>query len=200
MIRPLFLPGVSSSWTGCSCAIVTTAFTFEDSMHRTLIASAFALAVAIGCRTAPQAPVRLQGDATSLARLAGTWSGQYWGGSGGRGGSLSFSLRGGSDSLYGDVTMVDPRGQQIRAADPAGVHATHVRSSQQLRIDFVAIRTDSVRGVLEPYVAPDCECTVTTTFTGQIRGNQIAGTFQTRNGGRVQAEGSWEMKRTGDVN
>ena len=37
-----------------------------------------------------------------MARLAGAWTGQYWGGAGGRGGSLAFSLRSGSDSLYGD--------------------------------------------------------------------------------------------------
>jgi len=165
-------------------------------MHRTLV-GALAVFLVTGCQSTPQRPVRLAGDPASLARLAGTWSGQYWGGGGGRGGSLSFTLRSGSDSLYGDVAIVDPRGQTIRAADPASVHAAHVASPQQLRIDFVAVRADSVRGVLEPYVAPDCECTVNTTFFGQVRGDEIKGTFQTRNGGRVQAEGSWEMKRTG---
>ena len=165
-------------------------------MHRTLI-GALAVAFLAGCQSTPQRPVHLEGDPTSLARLAGSWTGQYWGGSGGRGGSLSFTLRSGSDSLYGDVSMVDPRGQTIRAADPASVHAQHVASPQQLRIDFVTIRADSVRGVLEPYVAPDCECTVNTTFVGQVRGNEMKGTFQTRNAGRVQAEGSWEMKRSG---
>jgi len=165
-------------------------------MHRVLV-GALAVFLVTGCQSTPQRPVRLEGDPASLARLAGTWSGQYWGGAGGRGGSLSFTLRSGSDSLYGDVAMVDPRGQTIRAADPASVHAMHVASPQQLRIDFVAVRADSVRGVLEPYIAPDCECTVNTTFFGQVRGNEIKGTFQTRNGGRVQAEGSWEMKRTG---
>ena len=165
-------------------------------MHRTLV-GALAVFLVTGCQSTPQRPVRLAGDPASLARLAGAWSGQYWGGSGGRGGSLSFTLRSGSDSLYGDVAIVDPRGQTIRAADPASVHAAHVASPQQLRIDFVAVRADSVRGVLEPYIAPDCECTVNTTFFGQVRGNEIKGTFQTRNGGRVQAEGSWEMKRTG---
>ena len=162
---------------------------------RRMMIGGLALALAVGCHSTPQAPVRLQGDPASLARLAGAWSGQYWGGAGGRGGSLAFSLRSGSDSLYGDVTMIDPRGQTIRAADQTGVHALHASSAQQLRIDFVAIRADSVRGVLEPYVAPDCECAVTTTFLGRVKGDQIAGTFQTRNGGRVQAEGSWEMKR-----
>ena len=75
----------------------------------------------------------------------------------------------------------------------------HVRSPQQLRIDFVAIQADSVRGVLEPYIAPDCECTVSTTFVGQVRGDDIKGTFVSRTGGRVRAEGQWEMKRVGDA-
>ena len=163
--------------------------------HTTL--GMLALAVVAACHTAPQAPVRLQGDLASMARLAGSWSGQYWGGAGGRGGSLSFTLKSGSDSLYGDVSLIAPRGAPIRAADASGVHAMHVASPQQLRIDFVAIRADSARGVLEPYIAPDCQCAVSTTFVGQVSGDEIKGTFQTRNAGRVQAEGTWEMKRTG---
>jgi hypothetical protein len=165
-------------------------------MRRTQLGS-LAVALVLGCQSAPQTPVRLQADPASLAHLAGTWTGEYWNGAGGRGGSLSFALRGGTDSLYGDVTMIDPRGQTIRSADPSDVHAQHVRSPQQLRIDFVAVQSDSVRGMLEPYVAPDCDCTVSTTFFGRLSGNRITGTFQTRGGGRVLAEGSWEMKRTG---
>jgi hypothetical protein len=160
---------------------------------------AIALALAAGCRSTPQAPVQLQGDPAALARLAGSWTGQYWGGAGGRGGSLSFMLRSGTDSAYGDVTMVDTRGQAIRPADTQGVHSAHVSSPQQLRIDFVAIHADSVRGTLEPYIGPDCECTVNTIFSGQVRGSEIKGTFQSRSGGRVQAEGAWEMKRVGDA-
>jgi hypothetical protein len=166
-------------------------------MRRTLLGG-LAVALAVGCRTVPQMPVQLQGDPTSIAWLAGSWSGQYWGGAGGRGGSLSFLLRSGTDSLYGDVTMLDPHGQQLRPADPTDVHALHVHSPQQLRIDVIRVQADSIRGVLEPYVAPDCECTVTTTFTGRVAGDRITGSFQSRAGGRVRAEGSWEMTRTGD--
>jgi hypothetical protein len=167
-------------------------------MGRTLIGG-LALALIVGCRSVPQTPVPLQGDAASIAHLAGNWVGEYWGGAGGRGGSLSFSLRSGTDSLYGDVTMVDPAGQQIRSADPSDAHAQHVRAPNQLRIDFVAARSDSVRGVLEPYIAPDCQCAVSTTFFGHLKDGTITGTFQTRNAGRVQAEGRWEMKRVGDA-
>jgi len=166
---------------------------------RRIIIGSVALALAAGCRTVPSPSVRLQGDPTSITRLAGKWAGEYWGGAGGRGGSLGFSLRAGSDSLYGDVTMVDPHGQQLRAADPMDVHRMHVQSSQTLRVDFVAVQADSVRGVLEPYISPDCACTVSTTFFGQLLGNQITGRFETRNGGMVRAEGFWELKRVADA-
>jgi hypothetical protein len=167
-------------------------------MRRTLLGG-FAVALAVGCRTIPQMPVQLQGDPTSIAWLAGSWTGEYWGGAGGRGGSLSFTLRSGTDSLYGDVTMIDPHGQQVRPADPMDVHALHVRSVQQLHIDVVRVEADSIRGMLEPYVAPDCDCTVTTIFTGRVAGDRISGTFTSRAGGRVRAEGLWEMKRVGDA-
>ena len=163
-------------------------------MRRTLIGSLAFVAV-VACKTAPPTPVQLQGDPRSIAGLAGSWTGEYWGAAGGRGGSLAFTLRAGTDSLFGDVTMVDPRGQAVRAADPTDVHAMHAASSQSLRIDFVAVRADSVRGTLEPYIAPDCECSVNTTFFGQVRSDKIAGTFVTRSAGRVRAEGSWEMRR-----
>jgi len=163
-------------------------------MRRAIIAGMVATAL-VGCRTTSATPVRLQGEPSSIAQLAGRWTGEYWNGSGGRGGSLGFSLRAGSDSLYGDVAMLDPRGQQLRAADPMDVHALHVSSPTQLRIDLVVARGDSVRGVLEPYISPDCECAVTTTFFGQLRGNRIDGRFETRNAGRLRAEGKWELER-----
>jgi len=166
---------------------------------RRVIVGSLAIALAAGCRSMPATPVLLQGSPVAIARLAGTWVGEYWGGAAGRGGSLSFSLRAGSDSLFGDVTMVDPHGQQLRPADPMGVHRTHVQSSQYLRIDIVMAQGDSVRGVLEPYISPDCECTVSTTFFGAVKGDQIAGRFETRNRGEVRAAGSWELKRVGDA-
>jgi hypothetical protein len=161
---------------------------------RRAIFSVLAAALVAGCQS-HQMPVRLQGDAVAIASLAGRWTGEYWGGGGGRGGSLAFTLRSGSDSLYGDVTMIDPKGQHLRAADPTEAHQMHVQSTQGLRIDFAAIRADSVRGMLEPYIAPDCSCAVSSTFYGRVQGNRITGRFETRNAGRVLAEGSWEMKR-----
>ena len=163
---------------------------------RSAIVGSVALLLAVGCGGTSM-PVRLQGDPVSIAWLAGSWTGEYWGGTG-RGGSLSFTLRSGSDSLYGDVTMMDLAGQPMRSADPEHVR-TRVNSPRQLRIDFVAIQADSIRGTLEPYVLPECECVVSTTFVGQVRGSQITGSFETRQAGRLRAEGSWEMKRVADA-
>ena len=160
-------------------------------MRRTIIGSLAVLLLA--CRSTPSTPVRLQGEPSAIAKLAGTWAGEYWNGSGGRGGSLAFTLRSGSDSLY--VTMIDPKGQQLRAADPMDVHRMHVQSPQGLRIDFASVQADSVRGVLEPYISPDCECAVSTTFLGRVRADRIDGRFETRSAGRLRAEGKWELKR-----
>jgi hypothetical protein len=165
----------------------------EVLMRRTIVTT-LAVTLAIGCQSQFM-PVKLQGDPFSISSLVGDWTGEYWGAAGGRGGSLAFTLRSGSDSLYGDVTMADPAGQPIRAADAADAHHAHVSSSQQLRIDFVSAQADSVRGTLEPYISPDCQCIVSTTFMGQVIGNQMKGIFTTRNAGRVRAEGTWEMKR-----
>jgi hypothetical protein len=164
-------------------------------MRTTLAALAVLLAVDCGGQSMP---VRLQGDPVSIAWLAGSWTGQYWGGASGRGGSLAFELRSGSDSLYGDVTMVGSAGQPLHPADPMEVHRMHVQSAQQLRIDFVAAQADSVRGTLEPYVSPECDCIVTTRFLGHVRGDRITGTFETRSAARVMAVGEWEMRRVGD--
>jgi hypothetical protein len=159
-------------------------------------AIAFAMAFAIGCHT-QSTPVPFRGDPVSITRLAGSWTGEYWGGAAGRGGSLAFTLRSGTDSLFGDVTMVSSTGQPLRPADPVEAHRAHVQTAQQLRIDFVAAQADSVRGTLEPYISPDCECIVGTAFVGQVHGDAISGTFETRNAGRVIATGRWEMHRVG---
>jgi hypothetical protein len=58
-----------------------------------------------------------------------------------------------------------------------------------LPIDFVAVHADVVENALEPYVSPDCDCIVSTTFVGQVRGDEIAGSFAKRSAGRVITEG-----------
>lgn len=152
--------------------------------------------LALACSSQPLSSVRLQGDPRSIASLAGRWGGEYWGASAGRRGSLSFEVRPGTDTLYGDVTLMDALGNMVRPADPADVHRLHVRAPQLLRIEFVMASQDSLRGVLEPYVSPDCDCVVTTSFAGALDKDRITGTFETRSASvGVLAHGFWRMER-----
>jgi hypothetical protein len=161
-------------------------------MKRTL--ACLALVVIAGCQSRSPA-VRLQGEPVVLARLVGEWDGQYWGGSSGRSGVLSFSLASGSDTLYGDVTMLGSQGQRLNAIESPDVHKAHVRVAQSLRVDFVRVAEDAVAGTLEPYRAPDCDCVVSTTFRGRVVADTISGTFVTRDAGTVLSEGSWRVVR-----
>lgn len=153
------------------------------------------LVLLAACRSATPV-VRLQGEATSMAWLAGAWDGEYWGRTG-RTGTLAFYLPSGTDSLYGDVTMLSTLGQPMIAADPMERHRQHVRSAQSLSISVVAVGGNVITGTLEPYVSPDCDCIVTTTFTGRIVGDTIDGRFVTRGSDGLLTEGEWRVTRRG---
>jgi hypothetical protein len=95
--------------------------------------------------------------------------------------------------------MLDAAGMQLQPAEPADVHRMHVHGPQLLRVDLVVAYRDSIRGVLEPYIAPDCRCTVSTTFTGQVTGNVLEGIFETRSSSALPGVGRWRVTRTGST-
>lgn len=158
------------------------------------ITAVLSLVLLAGCRSATPS-VRLQGEPVAIAWLAGEWVGEYRGAAAGRSGSISFYLPSGTDSLYGDVTMLTSAGQPMMSADVLERHRLHVRSAQSLRIDFVSVGGGTVTGTLEPYVSPDCGCVVTTTFTGRITGDTIDGVFVTRAPSGLLLEGAWQVTR-----
>ncbi|NUP57198.1 MAG: hypothetical protein HOQ17_05920 [Gemmatimonadaceae bacterium] len=158
------------------------------------ILGALSLAAVAACRYQPT-PVPLQGEAQSIAALRGKWSGEYWGTTSERRGSLSFTISATADSAFGDVIMLTPQGQQLRPVDAGDRHRLHTASAQALRIDFVRIGAGMVSGTLEPYIAPDCECQVSTTFTGNVLGDTIRGTFITNRRQGGNRDGMWMMTR-----
>lgn len=161
---------------------------------KTRLASAALLASA-ACHFQPT-PVPLSGARSSIATLAGTWSGSYRGTESGRTGSIEFSIRVTADSAFGDVSM-DP-GPEARVFNPVDDPATHLRHAggpRLLAIRFVDIVGGDVEGALEPYVAPDCECTVRTTFTGRVLGDTVRGTFVTRSPMIAPQSGVWAVAR-----
>jgi hypothetical protein len=149
-----------------------------------------------GCAYRPT-PIELQAEPADVAAMAGTWEGTYVGRESGRSGTILFTLAAGKDSAYGDVLMESAWPSQIVAADMAsGEHSLHARAPHLLLIRFVAIRGGFVEGMLEPYVAPDCQCTVNTVFRGYRDGERISGDFTTRGPMGLLQKGKWNARRT----
>jgi hypothetical protein len=158
------------------------------------VAAAMLLLGLLGCAGAP-APVPLYGDA---ARLAGNWRGQYTSAESGRSGSIAFRLEMGRDTARGDVLMFVPRAPgEAPSFEPAGARAVPVPpDARPLRIRFVQVEEDRVRGILDPYPDPGCGCTVETVFVGRLTGDVINGTFTTRRLDRDQLQhGAWRVRR-----
>jgi hypothetical protein len=148
----------------------------------------------VACRYQPP-PVLLHGTPPEIAALAGDWSGEYSGAQSGRTGSISLRITAGRDTALGDVTMVGSTGQNLVAAHDARSHLAHARSADVLRVTFVRVAEGRVSGALEPYTAPDCQCVVTTTFSGAIDGDAIEGTFVTRAATGLEQTGRWRVTR-----
>src|SRR4051812_25189039 len=148
-------------------------------MSRLSILSA-AVVLVSGCHYNPT-PVPMSGDRSSIARVAGEWNGTYRGTESGRNGSISFNIRSNADSAFGDVLMEPPPGMaNVQPADDPVAHQRHARGPKLLAIKFVDISGGDVEGALEEYVAPDCDCIVSTRFTGRVIGDTIRGGFVTR--------------------
>lgn len=154
-----------------------------------------AVLVASGCRYRPE-PIPIGGARFEIARLAGAWVGEYSGTVSGRSGSISFTLKAGTDSAFGDVLMMAAGSlNPVMAADSRIDHRSHANSAQVLRVSFVSVANGRVFGTLEPYIAPDCECEVRTTFDGAIGTDAIEGTFVTRAPGGLEQTGRWRVMR-----
>jgi hypothetical protein len=134
----------------------------------------FALAFVFACGGS-QKSVPVQGKDMDLAKIAGDWEGEYKGNESGRSGPVSFSLSMGSHTAEGQVIM--------GGATP-------------LKISFFKVQNNEVKGTIQPYTDPNCQCEVETTFLGTVVGDNIDGTFETKLGttGQVQT-GTWNAAR-----
>ncbi len=164
----------------------------------TLLVLAGILALAVGCVMNPP-PVPVQGDASSVAELAGRWEGDYRGDESGRSGSIVFELAADRDTAWGDVLMIPVRGEDelwTGEVPPGVVRGVRRPDDQPLRIAFVRVWGGEVNGTLDPYRDPECGCVLETTFTGIQRENVIEGTYRSRHSmtGRVQS-GRWQVRR-----
>ena len=156
--------------------------------------------VSLACASKPT-PVTVTGDPGDRASLAGKWSGEYNSPATGRSGSIVFNLSRSGDAANGDVVMIPkgygkalmPYGNTTTAA---GTTVQSTPASQVLTIKLVRVNGDMVSGVLDAYRDPECDCPVVTTFTGNLNGDTIEGTFTTRGSVNTPQTGTWRVKRT----
>lgn len=138
------------------------------------IAIALFLAAACG---GSQKSVEVKGGDGELAKLAGTWSGDYRGLESGRSGTIDFALELGRHTAVGEIHMGAP-------------------DAPALKIEFVAIAGGQVSGTIAPYTDPNCQCEVQTTFTGVADGDAIAGSFSTKVSATGDTQtGEWRVER-----
>jgi hypothetical protein len=78
---------------------------------------------------------------------------------------------------------------------PKGVENPNV-IPQVLNINFVNAAGGVLRGTMDPYNDPSCNCEVQTTFVGRQTGDTIEGTFSTTPGGNAPiTTGRWKITR-----
>jgi hypothetical protein len=162
----------------------------EDHMRSRSIVVFSVLAVATTACGYRAVPVVLQGSPADVRTLAGEWDGRYGGAASGREGSIWMRVSARGDSAIGDVQMLSYTGVALRAAHGPDEHRAHAPTADILQIVFVRVADDRVSGALEPYVAPDCGCEVTTTFTGRITDKGLDGRFVTA-GARIGTQSGW---------
>ncbi len=154
-------------------------------------------ALALDACGASRTPVPLVGTSGDVSALSGEWAGDYSSAESGRSGSISFTLRAATDSAFGDVVMI-PAGlgrplMPWRGENMTG--AAQVPTPTVLTIRFVRVEQGHVSGTLDPYADPQSGARLLTTFSGELKGNTISGTYTTRLPSGDTQTGRWTVQR-----
>ena len=127
------------------------------------------------------APVPVVGDSWSITDIAGEWTGEYRGTNNNRTGSIYFKLAAGRDTAFGDVVMAPRLSLNGAYTDHSPIVPRVPKDRPRtLFIRFVRVENDRVSGVMDPYLSPDCDCLLSTAFSGVRRGDRIQGTYVTQ--------------------
>ena len=146
-----------------------------------------------GCSSAPAPEIAVHASERYLEKLAGSWSGNYWSATTGRRGRITFELEQSDGAAHGEVIMIPANRQQFEPA----YEAHDLRASPRpLHIEIIRAKDNQVTGTLEPYRDPDCDCLLSTSFIGTIRGDEIEGEFVSLGGpGHIKQTGRWKIER-----
>ena len=137
------------------------------------------LSLASGC-AAGLPSVAVKGSTPDRARLAGEWQGNFEALRSDLKGTIAFSLDAGRHTGSGAMTMTVPGEAQPRA----------------LALDYIQVAEGSVKGKVEAYKDPQCDCMVETEFEGALAGDLIEGTYTSRMVGTDKSRaGFWSVQR-----
>ncbi len=162
------------------------------------------LPLALSACGASRAPVPVVGAAADVSALTGDWSGAYSSAQSGRSGSISFTLRATDDSAFGDVIMVPSASgvplkpwssQQTGGGGAQPTGANQAPPSTILKIRFVRVESSHVSGTLDPYADPQTGARLLTTFSGELKGDSITGSYSTRLPSGDTQTGQWSVQR-----
>ncbi len=146
------------------------------------------LALTLSACGASRSPVPLVGAASDVSALTGEWAGDYSSAESGRSGSISFTLRAAGDSAFGDVVMIPTAwGRPLmpyREGNTAGAVGNQQPTSTVLTIRFVRVEPD-----------PQTGARLLTTFSGELSGKTITGTYTTRLPSGDTQTGRWTVQR-----
>lgn len=157
------------------------------------------MALALAACGASRSPVPVVGASSDVSALTGDWAGEYSSAESGRSGSISFTLRSAGDSAFGDVVMIPAAtGRPLTPyQQPNMAGSSQTPASTVLTIRFVRVQQGHVSGTLDPYADPQTGSRLLTTFTGELKGNTIEGTYSTRLPSGETQTGRWSVQRRG---
>jgi hypothetical protein len=168
-------------------------------MQRVRLIIAAVLSVStLACATKPPG-TEISASDFNLEPLVGVWRGDFNSAQTGRTGIVAFTLRAGESSAKGNVVMIPRPDSLLTPEEREMLENGTLAGRSVVPITFIRKEGGSMNGVLDPYRAPDCDCTVTTTFAGTFTdANTIEGTYTTvpSKPGASVTGGTWKVKRT----
>ncbi len=154
------------------------------------------LLLALSACGASRTPVSLIGTSADVSALTGEWAGDYSSAESGRSGSISFTLRAAGDSAFGDVVMIPvASGRPLMPWQEPNPSVTQMPKTTVLTIRFVRVERGHVSGTLDAYADPRTGERLLTTFSGELNGDTIAGTYTTRLPSGDTQTGRWSVQR-----
>lgn len=167
-------------------------------MHRASPIFAACLAAStIACATKTPG-IELTSSDFDLTPLVGEWRGTSNNPQTGRSGTIAFTLRAGESSASGNIVIIPRADSLLTPEERELLSNVSAPKRQVLQIRFIRKEGGNLNGTLDPYLDPDCNCQVTTTFQGSFRdARTIEGTFTIvpSQPGHGITNGTWKVMR-----